>query len=221
MMSRSVSDPGSDHVEPHGRLMAIISRGFRGKRETDPRLPPGQYLERGFPVLSAGPTPRADLSTWTFSITAGGATRATWTLVRAHAPAARRHRQGHPLRHQVDQARLRLARASPWTRCSTASRSPPRSSTRWRTATAGTPRTCRWRTCAAGKAWIAYQYDGAPLPPEHGGPARLLIPHLYFWKSAKWVRSLDLMTEDSWGFWERLGYHAYGDPWKEQRYWGD
>jgi len=72
-----------------------------------------------------------------------------------------------------------------------------------------------------GKAWIAYQYDGEPLPPEHGGPARLLIPHLYFWKSAKWVRSLDLMTEDTWGFWERLGYHAYGDPWKEQRYWGD
>ena len=72
-----------------------------------------------------------------------------------------------------------------------------------------------------GKAWVAYGYDGEPLDPEHGGPARLLVPHLYFWKSAKWVRSLDLMTEDTWGFWERLGYHSYGDPWKDQRYWGD
>ena len=79
MMIRSVSDPGSDHVDLHGPLMAIISRGFRGKREVDPRIPPGQYLERGFPVLSAGPTPRADLSTWTFSITSGGASRASWT----------------------------------------------------------------------------------------------------------------------------------------------
>jgi DMSO/TMAO reductase YedYZ molybdopterin-dependent catalytic subunit len=74
---------------------------------------------------------------------------------------------------------------------------------------------------AEGKAWIAYAYDGAPLEPEHGGPARLLVPHLYFWKSAKWVRGLRLMSEDEPGFWETLGYHAYGDPWREQRYWGD
>ncbi|HEY0934103.1 MAG TPA: molybdopterin-dependent oxidoreductase [Trebonia sp.] len=72
-----------------------------------------------------------------------------------------------------------------------------------------------------GKAWIAYSYDGRPLPPEHGGPARLLVPHLYFWKSAKWVTGLDLMTSDQRGFWEQLGYHDYGDPWREQRYQGD
>jgi DMSO/TMAO reductase YedYZ molybdopterin-dependent catalytic subunit len=74
---------------------------------------------------------------------------------------------------------------------------------------------------AAGKAWIAFIYDGAPLHPEHGGPARLLVPHLYFWKSAKWVRELRMMDENTPGFWESLGYHIYGDPWREQRYAGD
>jgi len=72
-----------------------------------------------------------------------------------------------------------------------------------------------------GKAWIATGYDGHELEPEHGGPARLLVPHLYFWKSAKWIRGLRLMDEDAPGFWERLGYNNYGDPWREQRYWGD
>jgi DMSO/TMAO reductase YedYZ molybdopterin-dependent catalytic subunit len=72
-----------------------------------------------------------------------------------------------------------------------------------------------------GKAWVAYSYDDEELAPEHGGPARLLVPHLYFWKSAKWVRGIELMDRDSPGFWEQLGYHDYGDPWREQRYQGD
>ena len=72
-----------------------------------------------------------------------------------------------------------------------------------------------------GKAWVVFGYDGAPLPPEHGGPARLLVPHLYFWKSAKWVRGLQLLPNDEPGFWEQLGYHDRGDPWREQRYQGD
>lgn len=72
-----------------------------------------------------------------------------------------------------------------------------------------------------GRAWLAYGYNGGPLPAEHGGPARLLVPHLYFWKSAKWVRGLDLLEADQPGFWERYGYHSYGDPWRQQRYAGD
>ena len=72
-----------------------------------------------------------------------------------------------------------------------------------------------------GKAWVVFEYDGEPLEPEHGGPARMLVPHLYFWKSAKWVRGLQLSAADEPGFWERNGYHNYGDPWQEQRYWGD
>jgi DMSO/TMAO reductase YedYZ molybdopterin-dependent catalytic subunit len=72
-----------------------------------------------------------------------------------------------------------------------------------------------------GQAWVAFEYDGAALEAEHGGPARLLVPHLYLWKSAKWVTGIDLLTHDEPGFWETLGYHNYGDPWQEQRYWGD
>ena len=72
-----------------------------------------------------------------------------------------------------------------------------------------------------GKAWVVYAYDGEPLEPEHGGPARLLVPHLYFWKSAKWVSGIEVMDDDEPGFWESLGYHDRGDPWREQRYQGD
>ena len=72
-----------------------------------------------------------------------------------------------------------------------------------------------------GQAWVAFEYGGRPLTAEHGGPARLLVPHLYLWKSAKWVQGIDLKTKDEPGFWESLGYHNYGDPWREQRYWGD
>jgi DMSO/TMAO reductase YedYZ molybdopterin-dependent catalytic subunit len=72
-----------------------------------------------------------------------------------------------------------------------------------------------------GKAWVAFAFGGAPLEPAHGGPARLLVPHLYFWKSAKWVRGLRLMADNEPGFWETYGYHMYGDPWREQRYSGD
>ena len=71
------------------------------------------------------------------------------------------------------------------------------------------------------QAWIAFRFDGEDLEPEHGGPARLLVPHLYFWKSAKWVRGITLLDHDEPGFWERNGYHIYGDPWREQRYSGD
>jgi DMSO/TMAO reductase YedYZ molybdopterin-dependent catalytic subunit len=73
----------------------------------------------------------------------------------------------------------------------------------------------------SGQAWVAFGYDGQPLEAEHGGPARLLVPHLYFWKSAKWVRGLELLDHDQPGFWENYGYHIYGDPWREQRYAGD
>jgi DMSO/TMAO reductase YedYZ molybdopterin-dependent catalytic subunit len=72
-----------------------------------------------------------------------------------------------------------------------------------------------------GKAWVAWEADGEPLAAAHGGPARLLVPHLYFWKSAKWVASLRLLDHDEPGFWERYGYHDRGDPWLEQRYQGD
>ncbi len=82
-------------------------------------------------------------------------------------------------------------------------------------------RTCLVKDVTGGQAWVAFDYDGQPLESEHGGPARLLVPHLYFWKSAKWVRGLELIDHDQPGFWEAYGYHIYGDPWREQRYAGD
>ena len=72
-----------------------------------------------------------------------------------------------------------------------------------------------------GKAWVTWEFDGKPLERPHGGPARLLVPHLYLWKSAKWVNGLRLMDADAPGFWEASGYHMRGDPWREERYWGD
>ena len=81
--------------------------------------------------------------------------------------------------------------------------------------------TCPWKRCWVDKAWVVYTYEGSHCSPQHGGPARLLVPHLYFWKSAKWVRGLRLVEQDEPGFWESLGYNNHGDPWKEERYWGD
>jgi DMSO/TMAO reductase YedYZ molybdopterin-dependent catalytic subunit len=72
-----------------------------------------------------------------------------------------------------------------------------------------------------GQAFVAYEFDGQPLAAEHGAPARLVVPHLYFWKSAKWVRGLRFMDHDEAGFWEENGYNMHGDPWKEERYRGD
>ena len=88
---------------------------------------------------------------------------------------------------------------------------------------AATPRTARAPNAitTSGKAMVATHYEGKPLVSEHGGPARLLVPHLYFWKSAKWINALQFLERDEAGFWELRGYHIYGDPWREQRYSGD
>ena len=72
-----------------------------------------------------------------------------------------------------------------------------------------------------GKAWIVWEHEGRPLPHEHGGPVRMIVPHLYFWKSAKWIGGVRLLDHDEPGFWEQRGYHELGDPWGEQRYDGD
>jgi DMSO/TMAO reductase YedYZ molybdopterin-dependent catalytic subunit len=73
----------------------------------------------------------------------------------------------------------------------------------------------------ADDALLAWEYDGSPLAPEHGGPLRMVVPSLYFWKSAKWLRGIEFLDHDEPGYWEQNGYHNEGDPWREQRYWGD
>ena len=202
-------------------MSGFISRGFRGRRrDEDPegRVPPGQYLTDDFPVLSAGPTPHTPLEEWTFEIR--GAARAGELDVGGVPRAAQRdgHR-GHPLRHQVVEARHdlggRLGRHAPRAASSTDA------AYLLAFCDGGYTTNLPVEDVLDGKAWVAYGYGGEPLDPEHGGPARLLVPHLYFWKSAKWVRGFELRDEDEPGFWESNGYHLYGDPWQEQRYWGD
>jgi DMSO/TMAO reductase YedYZ molybdopterin-dependent catalytic subunit len=202
--------------------MSPISRGFHGRRREPAgdagRVPPGQYLTDDFPVLSAGPTPHTPLEKWTFSIRQGGDTSRSWNWAEI---------RGLP----EEDVTADIHCVTRWSKLDT----------RWQavsidTLLAQVEHQARYvlafcdggyttnlplADVTGGQAWLAYGYDGSPLPPEHGGPARLLVPHLYFWKSAKWVRGLELLGADEPGFWERYGYNNYGDPWREQRYAGD
>jgi DMSO/TMAO reductase YedYZ molybdopterin-dependent catalytic subunit len=201
--------------------MSFISRGFKGRRrdpDADPgRVPPGQYVTDDFPVLSAGPTPHTPLDEWTFSIVDSDE-RTTWSWEEFRAlPSEEVTADIHCVTRwskldttwegvSVD-ALLEAAGAdSPYVLAF---------------CDGGYTTNLPTEDVTGGKAWVAYIYDGEPLDPEHGGPARLLVPHLYFWKSAKWVRGLALREDDEPGFWETYGYHMYGDPWREQRYSGD
>ena len=202
----------------------FISRGFKGRRQqadVSGRLPPGQHLESGFPVLSAGPTPQTPLDEWDFSITGSVKAPKRWSwnellalphetpTVDIHCVTKWSKLDTHWEGVSVDLL-LRQAEFDP-------------NSVRYATAFSEGDYTTNLPLAdlLGGKAWVVFQYEGRPLDPVHGGPARLLVPHLYFWKSAKWVRGLRLMEQDRSGFWESLGYHNHGDPWKEQRYSGD
>jgi DMSO/TMAO reductase YedYZ molybdopterin-dependent catalytic subunit len=195
--------------------MAVFSPGFRGRRRTtNPALPPGQYEEHGFPVLSAGITPRIREDDWRFTLTttAGESREWSWAEMMALGP--------EPISTDIHCV-------TSWSKFGTSWRGV--SVDRFLDA-AGADAPFVMAGCyggyttnlpmedVRGKAWIAFEFDGEPLRPEHGGPARLLVPHLYFWKSAKWVNSLTLMEHDRAGFWESLGYHMHGDPWLEERY---
>jgi len=201
--------------------VSSFSRGFRGRRrlEADPaRVPPGQYVTGDFPVLSAGPTPRTPLDRWTFEV-AGALDeplRLSWDELQA-LPS--------------ETVSVDIHCVTGWSKLDTTWAGVSLDTLLDGVETAaeyalafsdgGYTTNLPLDDLLGGKAWIAYAYDGEPLDPEHGGPARLLVPHLYFWKSAKWVRGLRLLEEDEPGFWEGFGYHNYGDPWKEQRYRGD
>jgi DMSO/TMAO reductase YedYZ molybdopterin-dependent catalytic subunit len=200
--------------------MSFVSRGFQGRRRDEGppgRVPPGQYVEHGFPVLSAGPTPHTPLEQWDFTIVGEIDEPLRWSWEEFQALPS-------------EELTVDIHCVTKWSKLDT----------HWRgvavdTLLDGVETDAEYAMAFSdggyttnvpledlvGRAWVAYEYDGEPLDPEHGGPARLLVPHLYFWKSAKWVRGLRLMNEDEPGFWEGLGYHLYGDPWREQRYSGD
>lgn len=198
--------------------MSVITQGFQGRRSDDDRVPPGQYLTTDFPVLSAGPTPPVDTAEWTFTVRTetDAVHRWTWAELRA-LPA--------------ETVTVDIHCVTGWSKLDTEWRGVPVETLLEDVDTAadfalvrcygGYTTNLPLEDLLDGQAWVAFEYDGDPLRPEHGGPARLLVPHLYFWKSAKWVSGLDLGLQDEPGFWEQLGYHDYGDPWREQRYQGD
>jgi DMSO/TMAO reductase YedYZ molybdopterin-dependent catalytic subunit len=199
--------------------MSPISRGFRRRHADAPagRVPPGQYVTPDFPVLSAGPTPRTPLEQWSFSI-AGGREPRNWTWQQFRALPA-------------ETFTTDIHCVTRWSKLGTTwegvsldvllSAVDHDASYVLAFCDGGYTTNLPVADLTDGRAWVAFGYDGAPLAPEHGGPARLLVPHLYFWKSAKWVRGLRLRDTDEPGFWETYGYHMYGDPWREQRYAGD
>ncbi|MEM6346009.1 MAG: sulfite oxidase-like oxidoreductase [Bacteroidota bacterium] len=198
-----------------------INPGFQGKRREDPekakRIPPGQHLTHDFPVLSAGPTPKIRLTDWSCSVEG---------LVQNPQKWSWNSFQKLPQKtYKVD-----IHCVTAWSKLDTL----------WRGVSIATLLSLAQPSanashviaeCYGGyttnlpledvmgdKAFIGLKYDNFPLTPEHGGPARLVVPHLYFWKSAKWIKCLRLVDKDTPGFWEEIGYHMYGDPWQEQRY---
>ena len=201
--------------------MSFISRGFRRRQDREApsdRIPPGQYVTRDFPVLSAGPTPRIGLDQWRFEVVGQVDQPRGWSWEEFTSLPA-------------EEVTVDIHCVTKWSKLGTRWKGVPvatllegvQSSARFAMVHSygGYTTNLPLDDLAAGKAWVAYEFDGEPLEPEHGGPARLLVPHLYFWKSAKWARAIELRDADAPGFWEGFGYHNYGDPWREQRYSGD
>ncbi|HZG97105.1 MAG TPA: molybdopterin-dependent oxidoreductase [Nocardioidaceae bacterium] len=200
--------------------MNSVTKGFVGRGgRNDVQVPPGQYLTSDFPVLSAGPTPVVSQDAWELVVRTETGTEHRWDFAELTALG-------------VVGVEADLHCVTGWSKLATS----------WRGVSldavldsvghttsehvlahsyGGYTTNMPLQDLRDGQAWLVFEYDGRPLTPEHGGPVRLLLPHLYLWKSAKWVRGLTLMSEATSGFWEGLGYHSYGDPWQEQRYWGD
>lgn len=199
----------------------FVSRGFTGKRrqpESANRVPPGQYITPDFPVLSAGPTPRTALDQWTFTIDGMVREPVKWSweeflllpaqsfVVDIHCVTKWSKLDTHWEGVSIDTLFEHIG-LSPDAGYVTAF------------CDGGYTTNVPLVDIINGQSFVAYRYDDKPLTAEHGGPARLVVPHLYFWKSAKWIRGLRITEKDNPGFWESLGYNNHGDPWKEERYW--
>ncbi|RZL92491.1 MAG: sulfite oxidase-like oxidoreductase [Variovorax sp.] len=198
----------------------MATRGFTGRRPGAAfarRLPPGQFETDDFPVLAKGPTPRIDPATWRFTLSHGPKPLASWNWAEFQAlPRTRWQGDIHCV--------------TTWSKFDTvwegvgiddlfaaAGIAPP---TGFLLALSFDDYDTNVPVAdlVGGRAMVATHFGGQPLTAEHGGPARLLVPHLYFWKSAKWLKGLKFTARDEAGFWELRGYHMYGDPWRQQRY---
>jgi DMSO/TMAO reductase YedYZ molybdopterin-dependent catalytic subunit len=200
----------------------FLSRGFRGRRRAPEgmaaRIPPGQYYESGFPVLTAGPTPRVAPEEWSFRVDGMVGEPKEWSWAELHELA-------------FEDVPCDIHCVTKWSKLDTSFRgvsvdtlldaAEPLGAYAMAFSFGGYTTNLSIEDLTDGKAWVVTEHEGEQLPREHGGPARLLVPHLYFWKSAKWVAGLRVMDHDEPGFWEANGYHNRGDPWKEERYWSD
>jgi DMSO/TMAO reductase YedYZ molybdopterin-dependent catalytic subunit len=203
--------------------MGRFTRGFKGRGhgERDPRLPPGQYDEgQGWPVLTAEATPKLSTADWSFTVEGQVERQTTWTWDEIHAlPPSTFTGDIHCV---TTWSKLGISFTGVSVDTLLEAAGPLLSATHvLALCHTGYTTNLPLADVVDGKAWVAWEVDGRPLPPDHGGPARLLVPHLYFWKSAKFVSGLRLLDHDEPGFWERNGYHDRGDPWLEQRYQGD
>jgi DMSO/TMAO reductase YedYZ molybdopterin-dependent catalytic subunit len=204
-----------------------ITRGFMGRRrqsERDPRLPPGQYdVGRSWPVLTAEPTAKIDPERWSLSVDGLVANPTTWSLRELKALAGR----------DQDTYRGDIHCVTTWSKLDTSftgisvdtllevAQPLPEATFIVEESTTRYTTNLPLDDVTGGKAWIVWEHEGKPLTREHGGPVRMLVPHLYFWKSAKWISKITLLDHDEPGFWEVNGYHDRGDPWREQRFEGD
>ncbi len=190
----------------------LVEKGY------DPgRLPPGQYLTEKWPVLHAGSVPHVDLATWDFRV---------WGEVEQPLGLTWEKLQALPSTEIV----LDIHCVTRWSRFDTRFRGvhwrdlaelvQPRRSARFVVAHAegGFTSNVPLSFLEDEQALVAYEAEGEPLTPDHGFPLRLVVPRKYFWKSAKWLRSLELRADDQPGFWERYGYHNDADYWREERY---
>ena len=200
-----------------------VTRGFTGRerRGGDDRLPPGQYdTGAGWPVLTAELAPEVDLARWDLTVAGLVEAPTTWTWDQLQAlPRSSYNGDIHCV--------------TTWSKFNTTFggvsldtllevvRPTPDATHVVATATTGYTTNLPIDDVLDGKAWIVWEFGGRPLAGEHGGPVRMLVPHLYFWKSTKWITRIDFLDHDEPGFWERNGYHDRGDPWLEQRYQGD
>jgi DMSO/TMAO reductase YedYZ molybdopterin-dependent catalytic subunit len=200
-----------------------FTRGFQGRRRRpdDERLPPGQYdTGADWPVLTAEATPHLATADWTFTVDGLVEQQATWTWDEIHAlPRSTFDGDIHCVT-TWSKLGVTFAGVSVDTLLAAARPLPSATYVLARSHT-GYTTNLPLADVTGGKAWVVWDFEGQPLEVAHGGPARLLVPHLYFWKSAKWVSGLKLLDQDEAGFWERNGYHDRGDPWREERYQGD
>ena len=201
----------------------FVSRGFVGKRrggDKKDRIPPGQYLTNDFPVLSAGPTPHMPLDKWAFTIDGLVKEKVSWSWEKFNKL---------PMQTFI----VDISCVTKWTHLDMKwegvsldillehTKLDPNAAFVTAYSDGGYTTNMPLTHVINGQSFRALKYDGKPLDPAHGGPARMVVPHLYFWKSAKWVRGITLTEKDRPGYWESAGYHNLGDPWKEQRYWND